>query len=99
MSYIILHFYENVWHVLTWVKRRTSHVLNLMSKLILLSLISSRLGTCEVKVSHGTYSFYLTYLVLTKNVNKSLFNFDLGGRMGVENILYRFPGRFGDGTK
>ena len=26
-------------------------------------------------------------------------NFDLRRRMGVENILYRFPGRFGDGAK
>ena len=53
----------------------------------------------KLKVSHGPYSCYLTYLVLTKNVNKSQFNFDLGRRIRVENILYRFPGRFGDGVK
>lgn len=53
----------------------------------------------KLKVSPGPDSFYLTYLLLTKNVNESLVNFDLGRRMGVENILYRFPGRFGDGAK
>ena len=50
----------------------------------------------KLKVSHGPYSFYLTNLLL---VNESLVNFDLRRRMGVENILYRFPGRFVDGAE